>query len=68
MLNTKYVLKTILIQLNVSETDPYFLQLSQNMTTECSLTFVSLPVLTCSEPKIILKVKTISGLQQVING
>ena len=55
MLNTKYVLRTILIQLNEYETDPY---LSQNMTTDCLLTFEFLAVLICSNPEIVLKVKT----------
>ena len=31
---------------NECETDPYFLQLSQNMATNCLFTFVFFPVLT----------------------
>ena len=41
------------IQLNEFETDPYFLQLSQNMATNCLFTFVFFPVLTCFVPKIV---------------
>jgi hypothetical protein len=33
------------VQLNEYETDPYFLQLSPNMATECFFTFVFFPVL-----------------------
>ena len=39
-------------KLNKYETDPYFLQLSQKMATNCLLIFVFLPVPIC-EPKIV---------------
>ena len=51
------------LQLNEYETDPYFLQLSQNVTSDCLFTFVFFPrsylnLLTCFEPKIVLNIKT----------
>ena len=42
-----------ILQLNECETDPDFLQLSQNNATNCLFTFVFLPVLTCFAPKIV---------------
>ena len=44
------------VQLNEYETDPYFLQLSQNMSTNCLFTFVFsqfLPEFTCFAPIIV---------------
>ena len=42
---TKNVITFFPLQLSEYETDPYFLQLSQNMATNCLLIFVFLPVL-----------------------
>ena len=59
------------IQLNQYETALYFLQLSQNVMTDCLLISVFLPVLTCCEPKIVLIIyqyRTISGSHQVRTG
>ena len=42
------------VQLNEYETDPYFLQLSQNMTSDCLFTFVFFPEFTCFAQKIVL--------------
>ena len=46
------------IQLNQYETVVYFLQLSQNVMTDCLLISVFLPVLNCRKPKIVLIIKT----------
>ena len=50
----RLTLARFVVQLNEYETDPYFLQLSQNMATNCLFTFVFFPVLTCFPPKIVL--------------
>jgi hypothetical protein len=55
--------------LNEYETAPYFLQLSQNMTSNCLFTFVFFPVLTCFAQKIVFLVfRTIFGAKQVNSG
>ena len=46
------------VQLNEYETASYFLQLSQNMTSNCLFTFVFSPEFTCFVPKIVLNIKT----------
>ena len=48
------IFQTLLVQLNEYQSDPYFLQLSQNMATNCLFTFVFLPEFTCFAPKIVL--------------
>ena len=45
------IFQTLLVQLNEYHTDPYFLQLSQNMAANCLFTFVFLPEFTCFVPK-----------------
>ena len=42
------------VQLNEYETDPYFLQLGQNTTSDCLFTFVFFPEFTCFVQKIAL--------------
>ena len=49
----KSVGKVGLAQLNEYQTDPYFLQLSQNMANNCAFAFVFLPEFTCFVSKII---------------
>ena len=44
-------------QLNEYETAPYFLQLSQKLTSDCLLIYNFLPEFTCYEPKIVLTMK-----------
>jgi hypothetical protein len=58
------------IQLNEYETVPDFLQLSQNMTSDCLFTFVFFPILTriylfCAENCSERQNKTIFGTKQV---
>ena len=56
-----------MLQLNEYETDSYFFQLSQNMTTDCLLIYVFLPVPTCFNCSKNQS-RTILGLQQVKTG
>ena len=58
------------IQLNEFETDPYFLQLSPNMATNCLFTFVFFPrsYLFCDENCFVLMFRTIFGTKQVNSG
>ena len=61
------------IQLNEYETAPDFLQLSQNMTSDCLFTFVFFPVLTwiylfCAKNCFVLMFRTIFGAKQVNSG
>ena len=55
------------IQLNEYETALYFLQLSQNMTSDCLFTFVFFPEFTCFARKIvfIMMFRTIFGAKHV---
>jgi hypothetical protein len=59
-----------LSQLNDCETDPYFLQLSQNMAINCLFDFVFFPVLTwiylfCAKNCFVLMFRTIFSAKQV---
>ena len=57
------------IQLNEFKTDPYCLQLSQNMTTDCLLISAFLSILacfTCCKPIIVQKIKTILDSQELV--
>jgi hypothetical protein len=61
------------LQLNEYETAPYFLQLSQNMTSDCLFTFVFFLFLTriylfCAENCSENQNKTIFGTKQVNSG
>ena len=47
-----------LVQLNEYETGPYFIQLSQNLTSDCLLISVYLPVFTRCNHKTVLQIKT----------
>ena len=42
------------LQLNEYETAPYFVQFSQNLTSDCLLISVFYPKFTWAEPKIVL--------------
>ena len=59
-----------IVQLNEYETNPYFLQLSQNMTSDCLFTFVffSQIYLFCAIHYFILMFRTILGAKQVNSG
>ena len=61
------IYRTWLVQLNKYETAPYFLQLSQNMTSDCFFTFVFSPqiYLSCTKNCFILMFRTIFWATQV---
>ena len=46
-----------LLQLNECKTDPHFLQISQNFTSDCLLISVFFPHSSCFEQKIVLIIK-----------
>ena len=46
------------VQLNEHDTAPYFIQLIQNLTFDCLLISVFLPVFACCDHKIVLQIKS----------
>ena len=73
--STQNLLRSLCIslQLNEYEADPYFLQLSQNMATNCLVTFIFSHVLTwiylfCVKNCSVLMFRTIFGAKEVNSG
>ena len=54
---TLFLALNFLLQLNEYETAPYFIQLSQNLTSNCLLISLFLPVFAC-DYKIVLQIKS----------
>ena len=68
-----FVMKWKMVQFNECQTDPCFLQLSQNMPADCLFTFVLFPILAwiyliCAKNCFVLMFKIIFSSKQVNSG
>ena len=61
IISSHFLIVTLYVHLNKYETAPNFIQLSQNLTSDCLLISMFLPILpvsACCDHKIVLQIKT----------